>query len=144
MLCAVVLALPVSAIAQTPAPAPAKETPPAKNFRLPAFTKEGFRAYLLNGSEARFTGDKAVDLTDVTLTVFAGDASNHVDTVILSPAATFLTEDNLARGASTVRLIRDDVEVTGSHWTYDHANKKVSIAKNVRVTFKAQLNDILK
>jgi hypothetical protein len=43
-----------------------------------------------------------------------------------------------------VRFIRDDIEVTGVGWTYDHTAKKVSLQQNVRVTFRAQLNDILK
>jgi hypothetical protein len=51
---------------------------------------------------------------------------------------------NRAAGDGTVRLIRDDIEVTGSGWNYDHPGKKVSITRNVRVVFAAQLNDILK
>jgi hypothetical protein len=28
------------------------------------------------------------------------------------------------RGDSSVRIIRDDVEITGQGWTYDHARKR--------------------
>ena len=48
------------------------------------------------------------------------------------------------RGTSNVRLVRDDIEVTGEEWTYDHNAKKVSLARHARITFKAALPDILK
>lgn len=117
--------------------------PPAVNFSLPAFTKEGYRSFLLRASTARFTGPKAIELRDTTLSVFSGDASNHVETVILSPVATFLTDRNVALGAGPVRLIRDDAEITGEQWRYDHARKTISIAKNVRVVFHAALPDLI-
>jgi hypothetical protein len=56
----------------------------------------------------------------------------------------FAQKENRASGDQTVRFIQDDIEVTGSRWTYDHTAKKVSLQENVRVTFSAKLNDILK
>ena len=47
-------------------------------------------------------------------------------------------------GKPIVRMIRDDIEVAGRGWTYDHRAKKVSLAADVRIVFAAQLNDILK
>ena len=46
--------------------------------------------------------------------------------------------------AHLMEVAPDDIEVTGVGWTYDHEVKKVSLQQNVRVTFRAQLNDILK
>jgi lipopolysaccharide export system protein LptC len=56
----------------------------------------------------------------------------------------FLPKEHRAHGDKSVRYIRDDIEVTGVGWMYDHETKKVSLQQNVRVTFRAQLNDILK
>lgn len=123
--------------------ASATEPPPAVNFSLPAFTKEGYRAFLLRASTARFAGAKQVELRDANLTVFSGDAANEVETVILSPVATFLTDQQVATGAGPVRLIRDDAEITGDQWRYDHARKTIFIAKNVRVVFHAALPDLI-
>jgi hypothetical protein len=117
---------------------------PAKNWELPIFTKEGFRSLTLRGTEVRPGGVGRIDVTDISITTFVGGANARVDTVLLSPAATFRTKENLASGDQSVRLIRDDLEVTGEDWTYDHAAKKVSIARHTRVVFRAQLNDILK
>jgi hypothetical protein len=117
---------------------------PAVNWVLPLFTeKEGHRSMTLRGSEVRPIG-RSIAVTDLHITIFSGDASAQVDTVLLSSDAVFSPKENLARGDKGVRLIRDDVDVTGVGWTYDHTTKKVSLQHNVRVTFRAQLNDILK
>lgn len=98
----------------------------------------------LRGSEVRPAAGGSIAVTDLSITVFSGDADAKVDSVLLSPSATFFPKEQRASGDKSVRLIQDTIEVTGEDWTYDHAAKKVSINKNVRVTFRAQLNDILK
>ena len=135
------LLAPVAALAAAAPPAPV----PAKNWVLPLFTaKDGFRSMTLRGSEVRPVGSARIEVTDLNITVFSGDAAAHVETILLSPAAIFLPKEKRATGEKSVRLIRDDVEVTGEGWTYDHPGKKISLARNVRVIFRAQLNDILK
>lgn len=117
---------------------------PAVNWALPIFTdKDGFRSMTLRGSEVRPQGQRVV-VTDLSITIFSGDAEAKIDSMLLSPEAVFLTKENRASGEKSVRLIRDDVEVTGVGWTYDHKARKVSLQHNVRVTFRAQLQDILK
>ena len=117
---------------------------PAVNWVLPLFTDaEGYRSMTLRGSEVRAIG-RTIAVTDLSITIFSGDAASTVDSILLSPSAVFLPEENLARGDKSVRFIRDDIEVTGVDWTYDHSVKKISLQQNVRVTFSAQLNDILK
>jgi hypothetical protein len=144
------MALSATLSAQAPAARPPGVTPatvgaaPAVNWVLPIFSdKEGFRSMTLRGSEVRPAG-KSIAVTDLSITIFSGDANAHVDTILLSPAAVFSPKDNRATGDRAVRLIRDDIEVTGVGWSYDHDAKKVSLQQNVRVTFHAQLNDILK
>ena len=97
----------------------------------------------LRGSEARPAGE-TLAVKDLSVTTFSGTAEAQVETILLSPNAVFDPKTNTASGASTVRLIRDDIEVTGRGWTYDHRAKKVSLAADVRIVFAAQLNDILK
>ena len=136
--------------AQAPDPKPATPAPavvasaPAVNWVLPIFTdKEGYRSMTLRGSEVRPVG-RNISVTDLSITIFSGDAQTQVDSMLLSPVAIFSPKENRAGGDQAVRLIRDDVEVTGVGWSYDHTGKKVSLQQNVRVTFRAQLNDILK
>ena len=131
--------------AETPATtAPATTSVPAVNWVLPLFTdKEGWRTMTLRGSDVR-QGKDHLAVTDLSITVFSGDAAAKVDTILLSPDAQYYPKQNRAAGAKQVRVIRDDMEVTGHGWNYDHAAKKVSLDNNVRVVFRAQLNDILK
>ena len=119
-------------------------TAPAKNFILPTFTPEGYRSMLLRGSEAHMLALRLIELDDMNLTVFSGDASARVDSVLLSPLARVSLDDEIARGPGAVRLIRDDLDLTGDQWTYNHARKTISIAQNVRVVFHSELKDLLK
>jgi hypothetical protein len=137
-------ASPSSTISATTA-AEAEATPaPAFNWVLPIFTdKEGYRSMTLRGSEVRpFQG--GVTVTDLNITIFSGNATPVVDSMLLSPVARFMQKENQASGDKSVRFIRDDIEVTGVGWVYDHDLKKISLQQNVRVTFRAQLNDIIK
>ena len=142
-LVALVCAAALSALSGASETSPPPPEPPARNFSLPAFTKEGYRSFLLRASTARFVGQKEIELRDTNLTVFTGDASNAIETIILSPIATFLTDQNIAQGPGPVRLIRDDMEITGTGWRYDHAHKTVSITKNTRVVFHTPLPDLI-
>lgn len=137
----------LSSFAVLSAAAPAPQPPPvvAKNWSLPLFTKEGYRSMTLRGTEARTISADRIDIIDLNITTFTGDATARVESILLCrELASFFPNEKLVRGDASVRLVRDDIEVTGEQWTYDHNAKKVSLGRNARVTFKAQLPDILK
>jgi len=121
-------------------------TSPVKNFSLPTFTKEGYRSALLRGNEALFVSAQQVDVSGMQLTLFTGDATSRVETVIVSPAARYFPERKVAEGERSVRVLYDDVEMSGTRWNYRYDDKqsKIVIDGNVRVIFHAQLKDILK
>ena len=119
---------------------------PIINFRSSTFTAEGFRSWLIRGSEAQVLPAKnQITIKELTLSVFPGKADNEkVETMILSPTAEVHTADSIVTGPDTIRVINDQFEATGTAWTYFHKEKRVSIACNVRVTFRAELKDFLK
>jgi lipopolysaccharide export system protein LptC len=117
---------------------------PIVNFRLPWFTPEGYRAWMVRGSEARYVAAERIDIKDLTLSVFTGLADEKVDTLLLSPDAVVNPDAAVVTGSSTIRVISGQFEATGTEWSYAHKDKKVSIAKNVRVTFNAEFKDFLK
>jgi hypothetical protein len=117
---------------------------PAINWVAPLFTKDNFHSMTVRGARASFPSANEVDVTDLDLTVFSGDAAKKVETVIRSPAATFLPKENRARGEVGVRVVRDDLEAAGIHWIYDHAQKKVSLTGRVRIVFNAEFKGLLK
>ncbi len=118
--------------------------PPAKDWTLPLFTKEGFRQMTLRGDWVKPVSADQVDITGMQVTVFTGTADAKVDSVLLSPEATFMLNEKVARGDRAVRVIRDDVDVTGIGWMYLYNEKKVLIYHHAHVVFRAGLPDILK
>ena len=121
-----------------------KTSSPIKDFRLPTFTKEGKRATFLRGGEALIVSPGQIDVKDMQFTLFTKDGTGAFDTMLLSPAATVFTDKKIISGQSTVRLLREDLEVTGEKWSYNHAEKRVLIGNNARVTFQDELKDIIK
>jgi lipopolysaccharide export system protein LptC len=117
---------------------------PIINFRLPTFTNEGYRAWLVRGSEARYINQNQIDIKELTLSVFSGKADDKIATMILSPSARVMPTDSVIAGEDTIRVIDDQLEATGTGWHYAHKEKKISITKNVRVTFRAEFKDFLK
>ena len=116
---------------------------PVVNFRLPWFTPEGYRAWMVRGSEARYANENRIGIKDLTLTIFSGQADEKVDTLILSPNAVVLPNDSVVTGSTAIRVINDQFEASGLDWRYAHKDKKVSIGKSVRVTFQAEFKDFL-
>jgi len=116
---------------------------PIVNFRLPTFTPEGFRQWLVRGTEARLINSKEIDIRELTLTVFSGDVSDRIETMLLSPQAKVLADQQVASGTGSIRVINDTLEATGEQWTYDHREKRISMRKNVHVTFRAELKNLL-
>jgi hypothetical protein len=117
---------------------------PIVNFRLPAFTPEGTRAWLVRGSEARYSGPNDIGIKELTLSIFAtGTAQEKVDTLILSPLAVVHPADAVITGPEGIRVISDQFEASGIDWRYAHKEKMISIKKNVRVSFKAELTNLL-
>jgi len=131
-------------LAGTTAAADTGALAPALNWVLPVFTRENHRSMTLRGSRATFPSAHEVNVVDLNLTVFSGDATNRVETIILSSAATFFPQESRALGNQGVRLIRDDLEAVGREWSYHHVQKKVSLQGHVRIVFNAELKNLLK
>lgn len=134
-------------LAGAPAGAPAQDLgvgPPARDWTLPLFTKEGNRQMTLRGDQVQPVSTDRVDIVGMNVTVFDGQADAKVDSVLISPQATFLINERIARGAQAVRLVRDDIEVQGQDWTYVYNEKKVLINRGAHVVFHAALPNILK
>ena len=118
--------------------------PTVKNWVQPLFTKEGYHKLTLRGDQMKPVSRDEINVKNINITVFSGDASEKIGTVVLAPTATFLVDERFAKGKEHVRLIRDDFDLSGDDWTYDVDHEKVSIAHNTRVVFHEVLPDILK
>jgi hypothetical protein len=118
---------------------------PIINFSLPAFTPDGFRSWLVRGSEGRYLPKQnQIEVRELNLSIFSGLADNRVDTIIVSPVAIVTPAASVVSGPTTIRVINDQFEATGSDWRYGHKDRKITIAKHVRITFRAEFTDLLK
>lgn len=125
-------------------PAASGPTPaPAENWVLPLFSREGYRTMTVRGSEARPLQGNRLGVTDLNLTVFSGDAATRVTTILLSPNAVYDQQARRASGTRTVRVLRDDVEATGTRWTFDQAQKRVTLDGDVRIVLNFEIKDLL-
>ncbi len=117
---------------------------PVKNFSLPFFNDDGNRTLLVRGTEARLTDPRRPVLTEMTVTLFTGDAANEVESVLLSRAAVVDTTTQVIEGSEAVRFVRDDLEISGEAWRYEHAARRIIIQRKARVVLRAELPQILK
>ncbi len=115
---------------------------PIVNFRIPTFNRQNFRSWLLSGAEGHYLGPNELAVTNLSLTVFSGDATNAVEYVFLSPMANARLDDGQVSGPGPLRLIAREYEATGEDWLYEHRQKKISLHKNVRVVFHAPLKSL--
>ena len=116
---------------------------PAKNWVANLFTNEGYHSMTARGTEMRMITAHEFQVIDLSLTIYSGDAGEKLDTILLSPAATFLPDAKTARGEKSVRFIGENIEASGTRWVYLHDAKKISLDGNVRVTFSAELKNLL-
>jgi len=120
---------------------------PVKSFSLPFFNDAGFRTRLIRGNEARLTNPRKPELTDITISLFSGDERNLVTTVLLGTDATVDTDGRFVTGNGAVRVVRDDVELSGEQWRYDYRDPdtvNITIRRKARVVLQAELQSFLK
>ena len=116
---------------------------PVSNFRLPMFGEDGFPEWDLRGEEARYVDEKQVDLNGMKLSVYDDLQPGRVETVIVSPSAVFLIEENRLVGNDSIRVDGDNFQVLGDIWRWIGDEKSVEIDGNVKVTFFEELTGIL-
>ncbi len=127
--------------------APASVPVKAYSWSLNDFTPQGFLSMRLTGSEARPGGGDRADLSEVNLTLFSGTPEPEIQTILISPQASWYPKERRVSGPGQVRVIRynhdrEICEMTGEDWSYDEAGKKVSIGRNLHLVYLAPLHGI--
>jgi hypothetical protein len=118
--------------------------PPGLQWKLPLFTKEGFRSMSLRGDRVIPIGSDRIDVDNIEIMVFSGDKKQTVSTILLSPKASYYAKAAEVKGSGEVRVIRDNGEISGENWQYKRVGEKISIRRNARVVFKEQVTDMLR
>jgi hypothetical protein len=118
--------------------------PPGLQWKLPLFTKEGYRSMSLRGDRVVPMGSDRIDVDNIEIMVFSGDKKQSVTTILLSPKASYFSKSSEVKGDGEVRVIRDNGEISGENWDYKRMGEKISIRRNARVVFKEQVTDMLR
>ena len=98
----------------------------------------------LSGDEVHPISADRIDVVNILITAFSGDAAARVDYNLISSEASYFPREGRASGPDVVRFIRDDGEITGKEWTYVQSGEKISIHSNVRVVFREKIGNMLK
>lgn len=135
------LLLPVAAAAQ---PAVTTESRVEK-FSLPFFDNQGKRTALLRGEAAKSLTATEFTIEGLHFSHFVPAGETRPETVLLSPLANVVIRQRtpVISGPDFVRLVRSDIEASGEDWTYDHAAKKLTLRRNVKVVYAAELKGFL-
>jgi hypothetical protein len=108
---------------------------PVANFRLPMFGDDGYRTWELFGSQGKYLSADKIEVTDMRLKVYAGDAGGNMEHLLESPKATLLLNKNIAIGEGPIKISSSTYRVDGQRWYWDGRNHSIVVSQNAKVTF---------
>lgn len=129
---------------QTEAPSRMRASAPVQNYAVSFFSDDGFPFVRVQGSTADISDPSHVKLGEMVLTLFTGTADRKVDAVLMAPVAVLEAEAKQVTGPAAVRVIGDDLEVSGEDWSYEKQDRRIHIRRQARIVFNASLPDLLK
>ncbi len=116
---------------------------PIENFRLPMFGDDGYRAWDLRGDQALYISADQVDVLGMLLRVYAGGAEERVRILIESAEAHVHISRNEAHGDKRITVSGDNYTAKGEEWSWLPDKDRILIRRNVRVTFREELEGFL-
>ncbi len=116
---------------------------PVLDFSLPRFGEDGYKIWDLKGSEGYYINAERVDVTDMILCIFSGDASGTVETCIESPKASIFINLSQARSLEPLKINNFSYTIEGKDWIWDGKQNKIIVHQDVHVVFNQQLRKTL-
>ncbi len=108
---------------------------PIKNFRLPMFGDNGYRTWELCGDEGRYITASKIEVCQMKMRVFSGDAASKIENRIESPLATLFVDKNMAIGESPIQILSDTYRIDGERWFWDGKTRTIVVSRNAKVVF---------
>ena len=127
-----------------------KARAPVTNFRLPLFDSHNRLSTFIRADTATAVNDNQVDISGISITQYSYDndrtSSFNPDatSLLTSPIASFFREEEEIHGPGSFLFKRNDLEVSGKQWKYFNREKKITIAEETHVIFRAPLPNLLK
>ncbi len=137
---ALCLALAVPTLAQKMVP-----DAPVRNFKLPMFGEDGYKAWDLQGEEGIYISAEELEVEKMTLRIFATGDPIVPQTVIESPNATLYPQRSEATGKQAIYITErgGTFSIFGRDWLWNGRTDTITIRRDARVTFRESLGSII-
>ena len=112
---------------------------PVRHFRMPRFGKDGYKVWDFSGREGHYISREHIEVIDMTLRVFSGDARGVVETQIKSPEAVLFIQRSYAHSPQQLSIEGIGYHVEGRDWIWDGKQKKIIVQEDVHVVFDQRL-----
>lgn len=110
-----------------------------KNFRLPKFNENSYRAYTLSGAEGIYDAAGFFEVNQAELTIYSGDAEQTLRTRITTDFARFDLTHDTASGDSVIEVHDSDFYLRGRAWTLDMENQRITIEREGTIRLYQEL-----
>jgi len=111
-----------------------------KNFKLPKYNENSYRAYTLSGSEGIYDAAGFFKVTTAELSIYSGDENQIKQTSITSDQAVFDLKNDTASGESIIEVHDDEFYLKGKNWHLDMENRRITIESEGIIRFHQQLD----
>jgi len=102
-------------------------------FRYPDYDPEGVLRSLVQGEEAHVLSETKVEITTLRIDIFKG---TNVETRVTSPFCLFNPETRSAQSESSLRIVRENLTITGEGFSWDTEAQRFIIEKQARVVIQ--------
>lgn len=117
---------------------------PITNFKLPLFNESGYRSWYLKGNEGLYVaGGKEVQIKDMVLQEYSGDARDEVIGQITSPSARFQIKPRIASGPGSIHVDNNLFSLDGEDWIWQGQQNALTINRRVKVVIQGEIGDLI-
>lgn len=106
-----------------------------KNFKLPKYNDNSYRAYTLSGEEGDYDTEGFFTVKAALLSLYSGDEKQILETSVTTELAVFDLINDCASGESVIEIEDDEFYLRGKGWTLDMQNKQITIESEVTIRF---------
>lgn len=106
-----------------------------KNFKLPKYNENSYRAYTLCGTEGIYDTLGYFRVTNAELSIYSGDEKQVLQTLITSDQAEFDLNKDIATGNSLIEVKDEEFYLKGRNWNLDMKNRRITIESEGTIRF---------
>ncbi len=111
-----------------------------KNFKLPKYNENSYRAYTLSGVEGIYDREGFFTVSSAELSIYSGDSQQILQTSITSERAVFDLTKDTATGDSVIEIKNEDFYLRGKSWHLDMENRRITIESEGTIRFYQDLS----